>query len=109
MTLLDAARFLPSLIKANAGTPFAVTTVHAYQCSRKMPVVRPWETGEEIVAYVNHGRWLANCPHCQAGVAILFNQSKGWCFGCGAVFTNVTWPADGILHKIIDQIGRAHV
>lgn len=48
----------------------------------------------ELRMYVNHGRWVGDCPECRAGVA----TGRGWdearCFGCGAVFRDVRWPKD---------------
>lgn len=101
MNLIDAPKFLPQLARANAASPFAIATVHATQLSKKLPVVKPWNSNEVIVPYVNHGRWLADCPHCHSGIAILFRQAHGWCFGCGAVFSKAVWPNDAMLDQIV--------
>lgn len=47
---------------------------------------------EDLVAYVNHGRWLADCPLCNSGIALDAELPAALCFDCGAVFARVMWP-----------------
>jgi hypothetical protein len=48
---------------------------------------------EEYVAFVDWGRWILLC-HCGAGVAVHPDWTEHYCFGCGAIFLNVTFPAE---------------
>jgi hypothetical protein len=48
-----------------------------------------------IVAYVSDGRWVADCPHCNDGIACWDENPQGCCLGCGHVY-RVRFP-DG--HK----------
>jgi hypothetical protein len=46
-----------------------------------------------LAAYVNDGRWVADCPECNAGISVW----PGWkprCFGCGAVYAGAEFPAE---------------
>jgi hypothetical protein len=45
-----------------------------------------------IRAYVNHGRWLADCV-CGAGVAVDPAWDRAYCYDCLRIF-RVTWPPD---------------
>ncbi len=47
----------------------------------------------KIVAYVNHNRWVADCPYCGAGIGLLPEVSPVTCLECGESYT-VTWPKD---------------
>lgn len=57
---------------------------------------------ELLVARVDHGRWLADCPACNAGIALTPGVAEAYCFGhgCGHVFTTVTWPAAATVDEI---------
>jgi len=48
------------------------------------------EDRRTVVAYVNHGRWLANCPHCNGGIPC-YQDRSGVCPDCGHVY-RVGWP-----------------
>ena len=45
----------------------------------------------KVRAYVNEGRWVADCPHCGAGMLCAAANPATCCLGCGRVFS-VTWP-----------------
>lgn len=50
---------------------------------------RPLEGRPE--AYVSEGRWVADCPECNAGISV----APGWkacCYGCGATFAGAKFP-----------------
>jgi len=48
-------------------------------------------TGTVLPAYVNHGRWVANCPNCNGGIfgppAHGSHDQTGACLDCGWVYT----------------------
>lgn len=55
---------------------------------RKPGAALTWnEAGEALVAYVNHSRWVANCPGCGGGIACWPEHGHGACLDCGNV-----WP-----------------
>ncbi len=51
-----------------------------------------------LVAYVNDGRWVADCPHCRTGIALDPAWPGGCCWGTGCyrTFSAVIWPDDRI-------------
>jgi hypothetical protein len=53
---------------------------------------------ETLVAYVNDGRWVGDCPVCNSGMSLHRDWPDGRCLGCGAIFVSVRWPDkfDGI-------------
>lgn len=46
-----------------------------------------------LTAYVNHGRWLADCAACTGAVAGWPEHEYGCCLSCGRVWT-ITYPSD---------------
>ncbi len=65
--------------------------------------------GEEIVAYCNHGCWVADCP-CGGGVAVEPEFDKAACFGCGAVYSSIRFPRhrDQIEAELLKRPKRAN-
>lgn len=55
--------------------------------------IRVHESSLPKAARVNHGNWIFDCE-CGAGVAADPGYSAGYCFGCGAIHTNVVMPAE---------------
>ena len=50
------------------------------------------EVANTIAAYVNHGRWIAECPN-RCGNAIVVSQAEPHfiCFGCGSPENDGKW------------------
>jgi hypothetical protein len=47
----------------------------------------------ELVAYVSDERWVADCPHCNGGIALWPGTTHGGaCYDCGTVFRQVDYP-----------------
>ena len=47
-----------------------------------------------VVPYINHGRWVADCPECNGGIACWDENPRGCCLSCGHVY-KVKWqPPD---------------
>ena len=44
------------------------------------------------VAYVNHGRWLANCLHCGGAMLTHREWHLACCGECGSVYAQVLFP-----------------
>lgn len=49
-----------------------------------------------VLAYVNEGRWVADCPNCNAGMMTWPENPQGCCLGCFHVYTVEHPPADVI-------------
>lgn len=45
----------------------------------------------EIQAYVNHGRWVADCPFCSGAMLVSWRDPLFWCVKCRMVANN-DWP-----------------
>lgn len=44
-------------------------------------------------AYVNHGRWVADCPICNGGIALWKEHESGCCLDCGTIYSRISWPS----------------
>ena len=64
--------------------------------------VRVHDDADPVTAEVNHGVWLFLCD-CGAGVAADPTFGAGYCFGCGAIHTNVVFPSED------DRLNIEHV
>lgn len=51
------------------------------------------ESAATIPAYVNHGRWVADCPNCNAGIAVWPENPRALCLGCGFLY-RIAFPDD---------------
>jgi hypothetical protein len=47
-----------------------------------------------LYAHVSEGRWVADCPCCNAGIAIHPEWPNAYCFGCHAAFSDIRIPSD---------------
>lgn len=45
-----------------------------------------------VAAYVNVGRWVADCPRCRSGIACWPDAPRSCCLGCGYIYTNIVYP-----------------
>lgn len=44
------------------------------------------QTGETVPGYVSDSRWVADCPHCNGGIACWPAMPDGCCYDCGRIF-----------------------
>lgn len=70
-------------------------------------VERDRETGlvdgdGQVVATVEHGRWVAGCPACNGGIACAPDMDDAACLSCGRVF-QVVFPKPADIAKA-DQV-----
>lgn len=49
---------------------------------------------EELTAYVNDSRWVADCRECKGGIAAGPDFDEGICFGCGTIYPLRHPPAE---------------
>lgn len=87
---------------------FQIATLDDWrQLQRRLsgPGTSPHTIDTPVVAYVNHGRWLADCPACGNGMAASREWNLALCIcGCGAIYAAVVFPpdADAIEHELVD-------
>jgi hypothetical protein len=64
-----------------------------YSASRKsmQAPAQDGVTDGEIVAYVNHGRWIAECPDCAGAQLVSELERRFWCLNCGNAAVNFAW------------------
>lgn len=48
----------------------------------------------QLVAYVNEGRWLVDCPRCNNGIPVSPDWSIAGCRACGRVYSAVVFPSE---------------
>lgn len=41
------------------------------------------EDDRVLDAYINQGRWVADCPNCNGGIAVIVEDPQGCCLDCG--------------------------
>jgi|ETNmetMinimDraft_23_1059889.scaffolds.fasta_scaffold120158_2 hypothetical protein len=55
----------------------------------------PAQDGAEKVAavqaYINHGRWVIECPDCNGAQIASEEERRFWCLGCGNASVNFAW------------------
>jgi hypothetical protein len=62
------------------------------------------ERPDVVPAYVNHGRWLADCPHCRGGMVVHPQWPDARCLDCGAVYAAIAWPPPDDFARIEDLL-----
>lgn len=62
---------------------------------------QPVDDQRALDPYVSLGRWVADCPHCNSGIAIHPEWSIAACLGCHRVFRDIRMPA---AWKQIDEV-----
>ena len=48
-------------------------------------------SGDAIDAYVNHGRWVVECPDCTGASFVSEIELRFWCLSCGNASVNFAW------------------
>lgn len=88
-TIYDAA----SLMRATSETALAAKQREAIAKAAVYGlVITEHDDAATVVARIDHGRWIADCA-CGSGVALRRTWTTARCFGCGAVYRSVQWPA----------------
>lgn len=78
------------LVKGHPATPDGYVEIAA---RRAQAVGRVLVThAQPLVAYVNRGRWVADCHHCGAGIAIDPDSQSAPCLECFRVYTAIDIP-----------------
>ncbi len=56
----------------------------------------PWDSPEPTKAYVNHGRWVADCAWCKTGMLTRPEWGVAYCGECGARYhkDHVAFPEE---------------
>jgi hypothetical protein len=71
---------------------------HLARYQRTVPV----RDAREVVPYLNHGRWVADCPECLGGMACWDRNPYACCLGdgCGRVF-KVLWQLPQLRSEVM--------
>ena len=65
------------------------------------------EVDDQIVAYVNEGRWVADCPYCNGGIAIpMKTQHDAACYDCGRIYKNIDRPSGSELRQAEHELEK---
>lgn len=51
-------------------------------------------SNRHLKAYVNEGRWVADCPRCNGGIAVWAGMPDAACYDCGRIFSDIKFPKD---------------
>ncbi len=70
--------------------------------------------GTPIRVYVNHGRWIAECPGCRGAQYASRTDRRFYCVDClnawnAGAWARTLWPDDASLAVIEDLLCRRHV
>lgn len=57
----------------------------------------------ELTCYVNHGRWVADCPNCNAGIAAWPKNPLLYCAECATVYSS-KFPAAQTIARATDAL-----
>lgn len=89
----DLLRTNPRLARGNPRTEdeyIEIAMAAARAAQRGALVISP----RQLIAYVNDGRWIADCPHCRAGMMLDPEWTRFPCLGAGCyrLYSDVLWP-----------------
>jgi len=64
------------------------------------------EDHRTLIAYVNFGRWVADCYHCGSGISLDPTWAEANCYGEGCYHRYVTflWPSEDERHGIEEAL-----
>lgn len=58
---------------------------------------------EALTVYVSGGRWIANCPTCNGGVAAWPYHERGCCLDCGTTYP-LDYPDEGEIRRAAELL-----
>lgn len=68
------------------------------RCQNAPTRSQPLEAEDSIPAYVNEGRWVADCPACNGGMATSPEHAHSFCADCGTIYA-VEHPPAGLIRQ----------
>jgi hypothetical protein len=51
-------------------------------------------SSQPLTPHVSQGRWCADCPRCNGGIALWKENDEACCLDCGTIYNQVAWPSD---------------
>lgn len=65
---------------------------------------------EPVYVFLNHGRWIIQCPDCPGAVLAPYSDRRFFCPYCfnakiGAHYRKVVWPDDTKIEQIETAVG----
>jgi hypothetical protein len=93
--LIDASAYAVSGVSAARGAEW----IHHQLRSTTAPLGAGIDPEATVPAYVNHGRWVVNCPDCRNAQLACKTDRRFMCNECGNIAVGhkwrpVVWPAD---------------
>lgn len=72
---------------------------HRRDVSRDPIVPKQMAQGQAVEVYVNHGRWIAECPDCHGAQVASRTDARFFCVDClnawcGGKWLRIAWPRD---------------
>lgn len=58
-----------------------------------------------VVAYISGGKWIADCPRCNGGIAAWSDNPKGCCLDCGTIY-RVKFPPKAETERAISVLAE---
>lgn len=61
------------------------------------------ESSKVVLAYISGGKWVADCPTCNGGIAAWVDNPRGACLDCGTIY-DVKFPPAADVAEAIDVL-----
>jgi len=95
--LIDASAYAVSGVAAARGAEW----IHHQLRSSTAPLSAATDPEATVPAYVNHGRWVVDCPDCRNAQLACATDHRFMCNECGNIAVGhlwrpVEWPADSV-------------
>lgn len=103
--LIDASAYAVSGIPAARGAEW----IHHQLKSTSAPLNAGTDPEAAIPAYVNHGRWVVDCPDCRNAQLVCRTDLRFLCNECGNIaagklWRTVIWPASSAtIEKLLED------
>ena len=99
--LRDARQLMRPFVAARVVTQSSALACHSAAMMRHG--ITTHRRTEPVTAYVNDGRWVADCP-CGSGILLVPGWTLGTCFECGGI-ASIVWPSEKDIVAIDDALG----
>lgn len=100
--LRDARQLMRPFVAARVVTQSSALACHSAAMMRHG--ITTHRRTEPVTAYVNDGRWVADCP-CGSGILLVPGWALGTCFECGGIAA-IVWPSEKEIVAIDAALGE---
>lgn len=103
ITVQTAVGMLPPMVKPAEYYPF----VYGGEVTMtKQGKLRVTKSNKKVEAYINHGRWIGDCPECPAAQIVDPDDPRMLCPNCGGGWFTVVFPPPKKKAEIEEQLLR---